>query len=138
MKAFNRFSRAFIWMGIQLLLFTLVYSLVFEIVRFYRGSMRHDLSYGILLHYGVYLFGVLAAVNSVIQPSALSLRVKVIAALGCAGIFSFYLLQSFSSVPYRASLLLLIGIVCLFTPLVASRLSLAKAQPNNSFNPTPR
>jgi peptidoglycan/LPS O-acetylase OafA/YrhL len=118
-------------MGVQVLLFILAYSLVFEIVRFYHGSMRRDIGYGILLQYAFYLFGVLASVNSVIQTSAWSLRAKVAAAMVCAGIFGCYLLPSFSSIPYRASLLLLIGAACLFVPLAAKRLAPAKTQPNN-------
>ncbi len=137
MNALRRVSAAFIWMGVQLLLFVTAYTIAYESVRFYRGSMRRDLGYGIMLHHGLYLSGALAAANGVIQASALSLKAKAVGLAVCAGIFCVYLWRSFPITPYRASLLLIVGIACLSVPLIVSRRAPAVARPNNGMHPTP-
>ncbi len=136
MNTFRRFSTAFLWMGVQLLLFAVAYTIVYESVRFHRDSMRRDLGYGIMLHYGLYPFGALAAANGVIQTSALSLKAKVVGWAACAGIFCAYLWPRFSITPYRASLLLIVGIACLSVPLIVSRRASVVAWPNNGMHPT--
>jgi hypothetical protein len=123
-------------MGVQLQLFILAYSVAYEFARVYRGSTRSDIGYGIMLHYGLYLFGVLASVNGVVQTSTLSLKVKLITAAACAGVFCCYLLRSFRITPYRASLLLFPGAACLFLPLVAKQFFPAEAQPGRAFEAT--
>jgi hypothetical protein len=133
MNTLRRLSTAFIWMGLQLLLFAAAYTIAYESVRFYRGSLKRDLGYGIMLHYGLYLFGALAAASGVIQTSALSLRAKIIGAAVCAGVFFIYLWPSFPITPYRGSLLLVVGIACLSVPLIVSRRASAVARPDIKF-----
>ncbi len=136
MNTFRRLSTAFIWMGVQLLLFAGAYTIAYEFARFHRGSMRRDLGYGIMLHYGLCLFGALAAANGVIQTSALGLRAKIIGAAVCGGFYFIYLWPSFPITPYRASLLLVVGIACLSVPLIVSRRVSAMVRPNNGMHPT--
>lgn len=135
MNTFHRLGSAIIWMGVQFMLFVAAYSIAYESVRLYRGSMRRDLGYGIMLQYGLYLFGALAAANGVLQTSALRLRAKIIGVAVCAGIFCVYLLPNLPFTPYRASLLLSIGIACLCVPLVANGHAQAGRRRNNGMHP---
>ena len=123
MSAFHKLSGAFIWTGIQFLLFILVYDAMYYITDYFRGSARSGVGYGIMVHYTLYLVGLLAAANSVVQTSALSVKAKVYTVLLCVGILGFCLSPNLLGFPNRTSLLMASGIISLLTPLIVCSLS---------------
>jgi hypothetical protein len=102
----------------QVVAFMFCYSAVVEIYTIAYGPMRGDLSFGIALHHSLYLLGVLAAANSMVQIFADRTGTKWLAAINTSLLWLFFWADILPQMPNRFLLVSVAGIASFMLAMV--------------------
>ena len=97
--------------GIQVLLYVSIYQISFDLYSVAFGSVRPDLAYGISLHYGLYVYGLLATINAGLTYVFAYTISRLFCVAACSFVWIFLWVEGAFSMPYRFLLVVAAGMV---------------------------
>lgn len=105
-------------MLLQLSLALAIYQSGYAGYHWLAGTIRRDISFGLQLHFSLYLFSALALINAICLVGFGWRRAGLISLSVCLGLWALFWLNILLAMPYRSLLVLAAGGVALAAPWV--------------------